>query len=76
MSATLDAAPLERYLAPCAVLAAAGRTFPVHQTYLDAPADFLRLAVDGQRFDRRASIAVGTVPASRDVPGNESDVVV
>ena len=40
MSATLDLAMLERYLAPCAVLESAGRTFPVRVDYLDQPVDF------------------------------------
>jgi ATP-dependent helicase HrpB len=37
MSATLDCAGLETYLAPCRVLTSAGRTFPVDITYLDKP---------------------------------------
>jgi ATP-dependent helicase HrpB len=42
MSATLDSAALEKYLAPCRVLTSAGRTFPVEIEYLahsasDAP---------------------------------------
>lgn len=37
MSATLDAVNLERYLAPCATLSSAGRTFPVQIDYLDRP---------------------------------------
>ncbi len=40
MSATLDVAALERYLAPCALLAATGRMFPVQVEYLDEPVDF------------------------------------
>ncbi len=40
MSATLEAAALERYLAPCAVLESLGRTFPVHIDYLGEPVDF------------------------------------
>jgi len=34
MSATLDVAPLEKYLAPCSVLASQGRTYPVQVDYL------------------------------------------
>ena len=34
MSATLDAAILEKYLRPCAVLNSEGRTFPVAVDYL------------------------------------------
>lgn len=37
MSATLDCAALEKYLAPCEVLASEGRTFPVEVEYLDRP---------------------------------------
>ena len=40
MSATLDTALLEKYLAPCALLESAGRTFPVQVNYLDKPVDF------------------------------------
>lgn len=35
MSATLEAAPLAEYLAPCRVLTSQGRTFPVEIHYLD-----------------------------------------
>ena len=35
MSATLDAAALETYLRPCAVIRSEGRTFPVDVEYLD-----------------------------------------
>lgn len=35
MSATLDGAALEKYLAPCEVLASAGRTYPVDIAYLE-----------------------------------------
>jgi ATP-dependent helicase HrpB len=34
MSATLDAKELEKYLAPCSILASSGRTFPVEIEYL------------------------------------------
>ncbi|HKP92430.1 MAG TPA: helicase-related protein, partial [Chthoniobacterales bacterium] len=37
MSATLEAGPLERYLAPCPVVRSAGRTFPVEVEYLPKP---------------------------------------
>ena len=37
MSATLDVAPLQRYLHPCAVLHAEGRTFPVDIEFLPKP---------------------------------------
>jgi len=37
MSATLDTARLDGYLAPCATLQSQGRTFPVEMEYLDKP---------------------------------------
>jgi ATP-dependent helicase HrpB len=37
MSATLQAAPLQEYLAPCRLLTSQGRTFPVEISYLDRP---------------------------------------
>lgn len=37
MSATLDSAALEKYLAPCEVLTSEGRTYPVEVEYLDRP---------------------------------------
>ena len=40
MSATLDAALLKNYLAPCAVLTSQGRTFPVQIEYLPKSVDF------------------------------------
>ena len=40
MSATLDAALLKGYLAPCEVLASQGRTFPVQIEYLPKTVDF------------------------------------
>lgn len=39
MSATLQAAPLEAYLAPCRLLTSRGRTFPVEISYLDRASD-------------------------------------
>jgi len=42
MSATLDAAGLREYLAPCDVLESQGRTFPVSVEYLPHPVDFER----------------------------------
>jgi ATP-dependent helicase HrpB len=38
MSATLDVAPVQKYLHPCALLSAAGRTYPVTVEYLANPA--------------------------------------
>jgi len=38
MSATLDVAAVEKYLAPCTVLSSEGRTFPVSVEYLRKPA--------------------------------------
>ncbi len=40
MSATLDAARLQEYLAPCEVLTSQGRTFPVRIEYLGKSVDF------------------------------------
>ncbi|MEJ1974567.1 MAG: helicase-related protein [Lacunisphaera sp.] len=40
MSATLDAAQLKEYMAPCEVLASQGRTFPVQVEYLAKSVDF------------------------------------
>jgi len=40
MSATLDTATLETYLAPCRVLTSAGRSFPVEIDYLPRPVNF------------------------------------
>src|SRR5882757_5202464 len=40
MSATLDAALLKNYLAPCEVLTSQGRTFPVQIEYLPRTVDF------------------------------------
>jgi len=40
MSATLDTATLETYLAPCRVLTSAGRSFPVEIGYLPRPINF------------------------------------
>ncbi|KXU34202.1 helicase [Cephaloticoccus capnophilus] len=40
MSATLDTATLEAYLAPCRVLTSAGRSFPVEIEYLPRPVNF------------------------------------
>ena len=62
MSATLEAASLERYLAPCATLSSAGRTFPVAVEYLakplgdrtpvwEAAADELAAAAAGSKGD-------------------------
>ena len=42
MSATLETAALREYLAPCDVLASAGRTFPVAVEYQPRPVDFER----------------------------------
>ena len=37
MSATLDVAPLQKYLAPCETISSEGRTFPVDIEYLSKP---------------------------------------
>ena len=43
MSATLETATLEKYLAPCETLTSSGRTFPVAVEYLPRPAPFDRV---------------------------------
>ena len=43
MSATLDAAPLEEYLAPCQRLTSGGRTFPVEINYLSRASDIEKI---------------------------------
>ncbi len=56
MSATLNAGELEKYLAPCATLSSAGRTFPVeveylpHRLGLNAPPVWELAAVEFSRF--------------------------
>ena len=44
MSATLETAILEKYLAPCETLTSSGRTYPVTVEYLPRPAPFDRIA--------------------------------
>jgi len=51
MSATLDLGPLEKYLAPCAVLTSEGRTYPVAIEYLEG------------RPPSRPSLPIEDVPA-------------
>jgi len=67
MSATLDTATLETYLAPCRVLTSSGRSFPVEIDYLTRPVNFdtepvwevaarvLEEALAGRASDGRAS---------------------
>ena len=43
MSATLETAALEKYLAPCETLVSRGRTYPVDVEYLPRPAPFDRI---------------------------------
>lgn len=45
MSATLRAAPLKEYMAPCAVLTSQGRAHTVEISYLDRPVDFNKTSV-------------------------------
>jgi len=45
MSATLDSAAVEKYLAPCRVLRSEGRMFPVRMEYLPKPVDPAKTAV-------------------------------
>ena len=60
MSATLDSAALEKYLAPCEVLTSAGRTFPVEVEYLDRSlGDQPVWDAAADAFERAASQAEG-----------------
>lgn len=62
MSATLDSAALERYLAPCAVHTSGGRTFPVTIEYLDKPlADWPVWEAAADEFERLARANEGDV---------------
>ena len=54
MSATLDVAGVEKYLAPCTVLESQGRTFPVHLEYLPRPVgDMPVWEIAAEELDRR-----------------------
>jgi len=54
MSATLDVAGVEKYLAPCTVLESQGRTFPVHLEYLPRPVgDMPVWDIAAEELDRR-----------------------
>lgn len=68
MSATLDADRLKDYLAPCAVLRAEGRTWPVAVTYLDRPADPRRIPV----WDLAAAAAADYIEND----GGQGDILV
>jgi ATP-dependent helicase HrpB len=62
MSATLDSAALESYLAPCTVLASAGRAFPVAIEYLErSPGDTAPWDAAADAFERLAARAEGDV---------------
>lgn len=63
MSATLTVAPLRRYLDPCDVLSAAGRSFPVSIDYLDKTPPESEPAWETTRrvFDRLAGDGEGDV---------------
>jgi ATP-dependent helicase HrpB len=64
MSATLDAALLKNYLAPCEVLTSQGRTFPVEIEYLPKPVDFEHdpvWSVAARECERVASRASGDI---------------
>ena len=65
MSATLEAAALEKYLAPCHTLSSAGRTFPVSVEYLPRPLGD-RTPVWEAAADELAALA----------PGSEGDALV
>jgi ATP-dependent RNA helicase HrpB len=87
MSATLDIAPVEKYLQPCAVLSSEGRTHPVAIEYLSKPAgntpvwnlavrELQRLAREHREGDALifmpgAYEIMRTVQAARDALGKE-----
>ena len=60
MSATLDTAALERYLAPCAMLQSEGRTFPVDIQYLPRPVRTDQIMVWDLAADELERLASGT----------------
>jgi len=66
MSATLDTAGLERYLAPCATLQSEGRTFPVDILYLPRPV----------RADQTAVWDIAVDELERLAPCTEGDVLI
>ena len=62
MSATLDGAALEKYLAPCDLLTSRGRTFPVEMEYLPrSPGDTPVWDAAAEEFERIAKHTAGDV---------------
>jgi ATP-dependent helicase HrpB len=60
MSATLDSAALEKYMAPCEVLTSEGRSYPVEIEYLDKPlGDFPVWDCAAEEFERIAKESEG-----------------
>jgi len=66
MSATLDTARLDGYLAPCATLQSQGRTFPVEIEYLDKPV----------RLDEYPVWELAADELNRLAPKTEGDVLI
>jgi len=66
MSATLDTARLDGYLAPCATLQSQGRTFPVEMEYLDKPV----------RLDEYPVWELAADELNRLAPRTEGDVLI
>ena len=71
MSATLDAAALQKYLEPCAVLASEGRTYPVTIEYLPR-----RLGSSGPPVWELAADAFAKVVRGVPAPGDRQDVLI
>jgi ATP-dependent helicase HrpB len=62
MSATLDSAALEKYMAPCEVLTSGGRTYPVEIEYLDKSlGDFPVWDCAAEEFERAVRDSEGDV---------------
>jgi len=83
MSATLDTATLESYLAPCHVLTSAGRSFPVEIDYLPSPVNFDTEPVwevaarECERMAVSAPVSVATsAPASATTKAATGDILI
>jgi len=81
MSATLDAALLKNYLAPCEVLTSQGRTFPVQVEYLPKSVDFEHdpvWAVATRECERIAALTKGDIlvfmPGAHEISRTVQDV--
>jgi ATP-dependent helicase HrpB len=81
MSATLDAALLKNYLAPCEVLTSQGRTYPVQVEYLPKSVDFEHdpaWAVATRECERVAALTKGDIlvfmPGAHEISRTVQDV--